>query len=416
MNKEFNMPEESEPEGLQPEELRTQPHLEVYEKHFILTDAANNIVKLWSQGKQSKEAQERYKKVQEALEQDFFQQKIEEARLPEVAEQLETRLSEVHKKAIEEIIGAVTDQAGRALVDILILQLVVKVICPEQDIRLHKANNNPSAFSWTEGISMRSLDSGHIIPTLRAYDLLRINQYGGYMTRSFAENYPYTLFYKAEIRGAKRQGKQRWLEIIDDLENGKLDAQTALLYVLQLLWKYSEAFSNLTQRTLKGLQAWLSKQESLSLHRATGLIAQHFEKSETKARLLEVAIHAFLQALNDLGIDLGGALRGHHIFSGKTYANEDQARRTPHLTTLKPSSEVALVRSGRSCPCGGICFIFHWKSPVRFICSHPRGERCSRYSSLTSTPWFLRVSTASARYTVFQRIMAATTRFSPLAR
>lgn len=309
MNKQFETPEESQPKDINLEELRDQPHLEVYEKHFILADATNNIVKVWTQGKQSKEAQERYKKVQDALQQGFFLQKIEEAQLPEVAEQIEARLSEVHKKALEEIIGAVTDQAGRALVDILVLQLVVKSICPEQDIRLHKANNNPHTFSWTEGISMRSLDSGHIIPSLRAYDLLRINQYGGYMTRSFAENYPYTLFYKAEIRGARRQGKQRWLEIVDDLENGKLDAQTALLYVLQLLWKYSEAFSSLAQRTLNSLETWISKQQPLSLRRATELISQHFEKSETKARLLEVAIHAFLQAKNDLEIDLGGSLK-----------------------------------------------------------------------------------------------------------
>jgi hypothetical protein len=40
------------------------------------------------------------------------------------------------------------------------------------------------------------------------------------MTRTLAENYPYSKLYKAGIRGARKE----WLEITDDVENGDLDS------------------------------------------------------------------------------------------------------------------------------------------------------------------------------------------------
>lgn len=290
------------------EDLRRQPHLEIYEDHFILAGINDAIERIWAEGKQSSEAQERYRKVKSALNQGFFERKIEEAKSPETAPIIESRVSADQRKAIQEIVSSITAQTGRALVDIFVLQLTVKTICPEQDIRLHKGSNNRGAFSWREGISMRTIDAEHIIPTLRKYELLRINQYGGYMTRTLAENYPYTKFYKAEIR-AKQQARQRWLRVVDDLENGGIDADAALLYVLQLLWQLSEAFSNLVQKTLNSLETWIDKNEPLSINSAIMLVKEHIEESEARARLLEVAMHALLQALDELGVDLGGKLK-----------------------------------------------------------------------------------------------------------
>lgn len=196
-------------EGNSLEDLRNQPHIEIYEKHAVLTGEGNLVARIWAEGKQSEKAQERYQRVKKALEEGFLAQKIEEARSPDLTPIIEVKLPTEQIKAIEEIFSSVTAQSGRALVDIFVLQLVVKVICPEQDVRLHKGSKNSSAFSWEEGISMRSIDASYIGPSLRQYDLLRMNQYGAFMSRSFAENYPYTRFYKAEIQGAKQRGKLR---------------------------------------------------------------------------------------------------------------------------------------------------------------------------------------------------------------
>lgn len=291
------------------EDLRNQPHVEIYEKHAILTGEGNIVAGIWAEGKQSEKAQERYQRVKKALEEGFLAQKIEEARSPDLTPIIEAKLSTEQIKAIEEIFSSVTAQSGRALVDIFVLQLVVKTICPEQDVRLHKGSNNSNAFSWKEGISMRSIDASYVGPSLRQYDLLRMNQYGAFMSRSFAENYPYTRFYKAEIQGAKQRGKQRWLQIIDELENGKGDAEIVLLYVLQLLWKSSEAFNALVQETLHKLETWMNRHQQLPISRVSALIKEHVERSEARARLLEVAIHSLLQALDELKIDLGGKLK-----------------------------------------------------------------------------------------------------------
>jgi hypothetical protein len=136
-----------------------------------------------------------------------------------------------------------------------------------------------------------------------------MNRYGAFMTRTFAENYPYTLFYKAEIAGAKRRGKQGWLLLIDELEMGRVDAEAALLYVLQLLWKASEAFTRLVSELLERLDAWMARPIRLSTGEVAALLQRHIERSEACARLLEVALHALLQALEELHVDLGGTLK-----------------------------------------------------------------------------------------------------------
>jgi len=228
------------------DEFRTDSHLEVYAHAFILVGDDNIIKKTWFEGKQTQEAQKRYQMIIEAFSQGFLDNKIEAAKSASAASVFEVSLSPRHKMALEKLVSSITAQRGRALVEILVLQLAIKSICSEQDVRLHKGSrggkdktsDNTSNFSWQEGISMRRLDDTYVVPILRKHGLLRMNEYGAFMTRTFAENYPYTLFYKAEISGAKKY----WLEILDELEEGRLDANAALLYVLSLLWKSSEQF------------------------------------------------------------------------------------------------------------------------------------------------------------------------------
>ncbi|HVB23308.1 MAG TPA: hypothetical protein VNG51_15305 [Ktedonobacteraceae bacterium] len=293
------------------EELRKTPHLEVYARSSMLIGDDHLVKAIWFEGKQTKAAQERYSKIMAALESGFLNDKIEVAKSARVAPILETNLAEPHKHALEKVIASITAQRGRALVEILVLQLAVKAIAPEQDIRLHKSsrggdgNGQRSKFSWVEGISMRRLDDTYIVPTLREKGLLRMNEYGAFMTRTFAENYPYTLFYKAEISGAKRS----WLEIIDDLEEGHLHAEAALLYVLDLLWKSSEQFKRIVKEILEKIDEWIASNIQNVMNMVTHLIKLHINRSESRARLLEVAMHALLQALEDLNVDLGGYLK-----------------------------------------------------------------------------------------------------------
>jgi hypothetical protein len=132
-----------------------------------------------------------------------------------------------------------------------------------------------------------------------------MNQFGAFMTRSFAENYPFTFFYKAEMAGAKDD----WLNLVDDLEENLLDAEATLLYALNLLWKSSERFSRLVDEALHLTTKWIRSNDPISIKAISNLIAAHIDSSEARARLLEVSIHALMQALDSLGIDLGGKLK-----------------------------------------------------------------------------------------------------------
>lgn len=293
-------------------EVRQEPHLEVYAHSSILVDKDDVVKTIWLEGKQTLDAQLRYGKIIEAFNSGFLDEKIEIAKSARIASLLDFNLLPQHKKAIEDVVASITSQNGRALVEIFLLQLAIKTISPEQDIRLHKGSSSRrgniderGAFSWSEGISMRSLDDKFVVSALRKHGLVRMNEYGAFMTRSFAENYPYTIFYKAETRGAKRQ----WLMLIDDLEEKRLDAQTALLYVLDLLWKSSEQFSKLSNEVLQALERWFSQNTNFSLSKVAAVIKLHINQSEARARLLELAMHALLQALEDLNVNLEGHLK-----------------------------------------------------------------------------------------------------------
>jgi len=145
----------------------------------------------------------------------------------------------------------------------------------------------------------------------------------------------------------------------------------------------------------------------LFVHR---LLLDHFASLEKDELKDETGNAPFFRVNRDMSIGVTRLGRAKHTLS------PPNAKVTPSFTTLRAPHQGCFVRSGRSCPFGGTCFTFQWKSPVRLICSHPRGETCRRSSALMVTPSRLNCSTASARYTVFQRIIAATTRLSPLAR
>jgi hypothetical protein len=149
---------------------------------------------------------------------------------------------------------------------------------------------------------MRNLDTNYITPVLRKFDLLKINKFGFMMTRTLAENYPYSKLYKAGIRGAR----QEWLEITDEVERGELDSLNALKQLLIFLNNKSEAFQELTDKTLKTLYSFVKKKPSFE--DCFSVITNFIDKSTYSARVFEVSLHAFFQVLAEEK-QLGGFLK-----------------------------------------------------------------------------------------------------------
>ncbi len=267
-----------------------EPHLRLYKDRAVLVNS-NGSQDVYFEGSPSEEARKRYDLIRNKLDSGWFEKFVTDVlRNPSLASMIDPSDMQRIKTLIENI----SSERGRALVGLFIVQLVVKNLAREQSIRLHKGGG--SDFSWQEGLSMRSIDAQYITPVLRKHNLLLVNSYGVFMTRSLAENYPYTQFYKASIRG----GKEVWLELVDRVEAQALDSEAALKYILACLANRTSHFSKLVEETLAVLNEIFAASR-LNIETSQNLISQHIEKSTYSSRLLEVAAHSFLQALEELG-------------------------------------------------------------------------------------------------------------------
>ena len=266
---------------------------EIYLKVFIdRSELYENggIAQVFKEGIASDEAKKRYSKIKDSLEEGYLIDIIENLIDGNVFSA--ELLDDEQLKLLHDLVDSVTSEVGRALVAITILQLTVKAISPDQSIMLHKGSASTKSFSWEEGLSMRSLDKYYITPVLRKYELVRLNADGFMMTRSLAENYPYSKIYKAKLRGARDE----WLEIISELENDKLPALEALRYVLSLLINRASNFTTLADETI----AATSQIKVEGFDMVFNLIENHIMASGYKARLFEIAMHSYCQALDDI--------------------------------------------------------------------------------------------------------------------
>jgi hypothetical protein len=159
---------------------------------------------------------------------------------------------------------------------------------------LHKGSTGKRDFSWCDGISMRSLDRQYITPVLRKYELLRLNADGFMMTRSLAENYPYSMVYKANIRGARSE----WLNLVEATEKGELAAESALQYLLSQLLNQADNFRRLASLVIEKLSLFLEA-TVINQKIVVSLILSHINQSDYAARLMEISMHSLMQAMQD---------------------------------------------------------------------------------------------------------------------
>lgn len=263
-------------------------HLRVFEDHSELFIVGRDP-QTFSEGAPTQAAQQRYQRIGEAFDEGYLQTAIDEVREnPQLAP-----LDADHVTLIEELVGGVTSEKGRALVALTLTLMCVKDIQSDQSVRLHKGGGAARDFSWSEGISLRRLDTRFITPVLRENHLLSLNKDGFMMTRSLAENYPYSGVYKARLRGPREQ----WLAIVEALERGELDARAGLKLLIAKLLQRTAAFMAASARTLRLVQAFQGT--TPLLQSVSDLIFAHIEQSTYSARLLEVAMHSAMQCLED---------------------------------------------------------------------------------------------------------------------
>ena len=263
-----------------------EKHLDVYVNRYELYEGTKKTV--FYQGFQSKKAQDRYKKIIEAFKDEYLDKKYLNLQSVDFS-----NLSDENRVLIQQMVDGITSEVGRALVGLTCLQLAIKSIAPTQSIRLHKGSTTRGRFSWVDGISMRTLDRYFNTPFLRRYGLLKVNRDGVFMTRSLAENYPYSMLYKAEMRGPFDQ----WIAIVDAIENGSMPSDLALSYLLVLLKNRSDAFKENAERAC----SLTCHYNERTFNEILDLIVNFFSNTDYSARAFEVVLHCFYQAISELG-------------------------------------------------------------------------------------------------------------------
>lgn len=260
-------------------------HLDVFLDHSEFH--YNGETTIFQEGRQTSAAQSRYAKVTDVLSSGYLDSIYNNCASIDVS-----KLKTSFKNLLNELVDGVTSEVGRALVGLAFLQITIKSIVPDQSIRLHKGSTRAGSFSWKEGISMRTIDSNYNTPFLREKGLLNVNKFGIMMTRSLAENYPYSKLYKAEMRGAF----DTWIQIVDELENG-IDYVAALAYMMSLLINKSNRFEELANNALSKLQVY----NNYTINAVEKLLVDFYTNTRYSARAFEVVIHSFMQAYKENG-------------------------------------------------------------------------------------------------------------------
>jgi hypothetical protein len=268
--------------------------LKIFHDKSIYVSSGNEVE--YIEGPQSEIAKHNEERVKSMLDGGWLDDIIHNSALTQNENEL---IDNNFRNVLYRLIESITSEAGRAIVGLTVLQLTVKSIIPDQSIRLHKASNNHASFSWRDGIPMRVLDNTYITPKLREYNLLKLNADGFMMTRSLAENYPYTSLYKANIRGAKKE----WIDIVNTIEDNAEIALPALKLVITFLKSRSEQFQNKVNDALVHVDRCLK-----NISDKTELKNKLFSLpgiSSYSARLFEILIHSFYHTVAiDYGLDL----------------------------------------------------------------------------------------------------------------
>ena len=265
----------------------TEDHLDIYAQKSVLH--IGNSILTFQEGVQSASTRKRYRRICDAFDAGYLPKILQDVQSGKIDL---SAVADVDADLLKQIVDGVSENEGRAVVCICFLQLAIKSIEPIQSIRLHKGGTSNKGFSWVEGISMRSLDSKYTSKFLRDNHLMSMNSFGAMMTRSFAENYPYSGLYKASIKGPAAA----WIKLVDSIESGDTNARLALAYMMALLKNRSDAFNVLSDKAC----SLAAECKSLSFDQIRAGLANFIDHTTYSARALEVVMHGLMQALQEL--------------------------------------------------------------------------------------------------------------------
>jgi DNA (cytosine-5)-methyltransferase 1 len=167
----------------------------------------------------------------------------------------------------------------KAAVAVLVTLLLKKLLNPDQDIRLHRAE-------FDGGFSGRRLDTKVVTPFLRSKEFPSMSE-SGWLTRSFEQSHPFDFNYPGNI--TPKALKQSLLQLFDAVQRqGQIIAERFLLRL----------FIGLVETRDKNRNLKLARPVNLSIAEVVDILRRHHQgKAAGAARLPVLAIHAILSVL-----------------------------------------------------------------------------------------------------------------------
>lgn len=167
----------------------------------------------------------------------------------------------------------------KGAIAVLVTLLLKKVLSPDQDIRLHRAE-------FDGGFSGRRLDTQIVTPFLRSKQFPSMSE-SGWLTRSFEQSHPFDFDYLGNI--TPKALKRSFLCLIDVAQ--RQGATIAERFLLRL-------FIGLVEARDKNTNLKLARPVNLPIAEVVDKLRQHHQgRTSGAARLPVLAMHAILSVL-----------------------------------------------------------------------------------------------------------------------
>ena len=187
------------------------------------------------------------------------------------------------KKSIDPLIIRI--EGDKSLIQVVITSLLKKTISPEQDIRLHMAK-------FENGYSARVLDTKVTTPFFKKYFQKYANKETAFLTKATRAEVIWTLTEGQKLPLRSKDLVNPFLQLIDKIQNGAVNLENCMIYILAKLYLLSQADQTVFDETVE-----LSDfSDVININTVIGMLKEHFE-SRLSSRLPVIAIFSVYQQL-----------------------------------------------------------------------------------------------------------------------
>jgi DNA (cytosine-5)-methyltransferase 1 len=175
---------------------------------------------------------------------------------------------------------------NKSLVSAMVTSLLKKIIDPAQDIRLHRTD-------FEGGYSARSLDTNVTTPFFKQHFPKYANKESGFLSMAIRAQIPWTKKEGNRIRTrASKQFMDCFLEILDAVENKKINPKDTLMYFFEKLYQLSIQQKMIFDETINTSDFI----EVININTVLSMLEKHFSM-KLSSRLPVIAIYSIYQQL-----------------------------------------------------------------------------------------------------------------------